>query len=107
MEPLHQVDGGLAPRDSYAGLRLLVTLTADDEERLTQALALRLERLAAGRLKQRSPEDLFTVDEAAAYLRCKKQRIYDLHWQGRLPAKREGRRLLFTRRALDAQLEDA
>ena len=46
------------------------------------------------------------VDEAAAYLRCARQRIYDLVSEGRLEPARDGRRLLFARDALDSYLRD-
>ena len=46
----------------------------------------------------------FTPDEAAAYLRCGRQRVYDLVHDGRLHPRRDGRRLLFHRDDLDAYL---
>jgi excisionase family DNA binding protein len=42
------------------------------------------------------------VGEAAEYLRCKPKRVYDLVSQSRLPAHRDGSRLLFTRSELDS-----
>lgn len=42
------------------------------------------------------------ADEAAAYLRCAKQRVYDLVSAGALERAGDGRRLLFHRDALDA-----
>lgn len=107
MESFHRANDGVGSRDVRSGLRLLVTLTAEDEERLAQTLSRRLEHLIVDRPRPSSSRQLLTVEEAAAYLRCKKQRIYDLRSQGRLLAKREGRRLLFTQRALDELLEDA
>lgn len=47
------------------------------------------------------------VAEAADYLRCKRQRIYDLCQQGRLKPARDGSRLLLRRSWLDAYLESA
>jgi excisionase family DNA binding protein len=44
------------------------------------------------------------VREAAEYLRCKPQRIYDLKSQGRLAAGGDGSRPLFRRSTLDAYL---
>jgi excisionase family DNA binding protein len=44
------------------------------------------------------------VDEAADYLRCSRQRVYDLVHAGRLVPRRDGRRLLFHRDDLDAYL---
>lgn len=47
----------------------------------------------------------FNVEEAAEYLRCKPQRIYDLRSQGRLVGGLDGTRVLFRRSTLDAYLE--
>ncbi len=46
------------------------------------------------------------VDEAAGYLRCKPQRIYDLVNAGQLRPSKDGRRSLFRREQLDEYLED-
>jgi excisionase family DNA binding protein len=48
---------------------------------------------------------LLTVDEAATYLRCSRQAVYDRVHQGAIEPLRDGRRLLFRRVALDAYLE--
>src|SRR4051812_20177195 len=47
------------------------------------------------------------VDEAAEYLRCSKQAIYDRVNQGALHPGRDGRRLLFRRERLDEYLESS
>jgi excisionase family DNA binding protein len=68
------------------------------------ALLERLADLIAARLPsacQSSSSPYLDVDEAAAYLRCDDRRIYDLRASGRLACVRDGRRLLFTREALD------
>lgn len=46
-----------------------------------------------------------TAAEAAEYLRCSRQRIYDLSSAGRLNPLKEGRRSLYMRDELDALLE--
>lgn len=46
------------------------------------------------------------ASETAEWLRCKPKRIYELASQGRLPAHREGSRLLFHRGELDEYLLD-
>ena len=46
-----------------------------------------------------------TVAEAAEYLRCKPQRIYDLRSSGRLPRHGDGSRVLIRRADLDAHLD--
>ena len=43
-----------------------------------------------------------TTAEAAEYLRCKPQRIYDLVSMRQLPVLKEGKRSLFRREHLDA-----
>ncbi len=45
------------------------------------------------------------VHEAAAYLRCKPQRVYDLVAAGDLTPAKDGRRSLFRCSQLDAYLE--
>lgn len=44
------------------------------------------------------------VTEAAAYLRCEPQRLYDLNSAGTLRALKDGKRLLYKRDQLDAYL---
>jgi excisionase family DNA binding protein len=46
-----------------------------------------------------------TVDQAADYLGCKRQRVYDLRSSGRLSRCGDGRRVLVDRRELDALVE--
>lgn len=67
---------------------------------LAERLAPRLRQ--AGTAAGRSP--WLTVDEAAEYLRCKRQRIYDLRSAGHLAAVYDGARPLYHRDALDAYL---
>lgn len=51
--------------------------------------------------------ELLTVEEAAAYLRCKPQRIYDLRTSRRLPSTSEGGRAIVRRGDLDRLVQDA
>ena len=44
------------------------------------------------------------VDEAADYLRCSRQRVYDLKSSGRIVSAQDGKRSLFHRDVLDAYL---
>ena len=69
---------------------------------LIERVAGRVAELLADRLPP-APADSpwLDVDGAAAYLRCKPKRIYDLVSQHRLPAHRDGNRLLFRREELD------
>jgi excisionase family DNA binding protein len=50
--------------------------------------------------------ELLTVPEAAAYLRCDRQRIYQLRSDGRLPRTSEGGRALVRRVDLDGLVVD-
>ena len=72
-------------------------------EELVEALAQRVADLLAERQPQAAPE-LLTVDEVAAFLRCRRQRVYDLVSQGRLPHLKDGARLLLRRSDLLAYL---
>jgi excisionase family DNA binding protein len=47
------------------------------------------------------PEPWIGVPEAAAHVACKRQRIYNLVNEGRIPHHRDGSRLLFRRSELD------
>jgi excisionase family DNA binding protein len=59
------------------------------------------------RLGAREPavEPWVGVDAAAAHLCCRRQRIYDLVAQRRIPHRKEGTRLLFKLSHLDAWIE--
>ncbi|HEV3002265.1 MAG TPA: helix-turn-helix domain-containing protein [Solirubrobacteraceae bacterium] len=61
-----------------------------------------VERLAA---RQPPAEPWVGVDAAAAHLCCRRQRIYDLVGQRRIPHRKEGARLLFKLSHLDAWIE--
>jgi excisionase family DNA binding protein len=54
---------------------------------------------------QPSTEPYLDVDQAATYLACNKDRIYDLKALGRLRYAQDGRRLLFRREWLDEALK--
>jgi excisionase family DNA binding protein len=57
----------------------------------------------------RDPEpesEYLTIPEAAELLRCKRQRIYDLLSQRRIPRVKDGTRTLLRRSDLDAYLAD-
>src|SRR5438105_2749573 len=72
---------------------------------LAERVAGRVADLLAGRLP--APADVspwLTPAEAADYLRCKPKRVYDLVSQRRLPAHRDGSRLLLRRDELDTYL---
>lgn len=77
-------------------------LTDDDLADLAQRLQPHLlnQRRAA------EEDDLMTTEEAAGYLRCDRQRIYDLRHSGALTPQRDGTRLLFRRRDVDRYLAE-
>lgn len=69
---------------------------------LIDAIAERVVNLLDEREHGRPASPWLDVEEAAAYLRASKQRIYDLVSAGELNPARDGRRLLFRREQLDA-----
>lgn len=79
---------------------LLAELDDQALDRLAELLAPRL----AHRLTPEAASPWLDVAEAAEYLRCKPQRVYDLVHAGTLKPQRDGRRLLFHRDALDGHL---
>lgn len=71
---------------------------------LIEAVAARVAEMLAER--QRPAEhEMLTVGEAAELLCCRRQRLYDLSSQGKLPCLRDGSRLLFRRSELVSYLE--
>src|SRR3954447_24223393 len=78
-------------------------ITLEVPAQLIAALAQQVaEQLGVSPLGDTSP--WLTVDEAAEYLRCSKQAVYDRVHQNALQPGRDGRRLLFHRDTLDAYL---
>jgi excisionase family DNA binding protein len=78
-------------------------MTNLDLSELVEAIAQRTAELLAAQ----APAGLagyLDVDDAASYLACSRQRIYDLVSAGRVVAHRDGRRLLFRPADLDAAL---
>jgi len=71
---------------------------------LVESIAERAVELLADRAGPTTAE-LLTVDEAAELLRCKRQRIYDLVSQRRLPCLKDGSRVLLRRTELLAYLD--
>ena len=76
-------------------------------EPLAQAIAERAAELALERLPApASLPEYLTVEEAADYMRCRRQRVYDLLSSRRLPRHKDGRRVLLRRSEIDAYLAD-
>jgi excisionase family DNA binding protein len=82
-------------------MTLSIELPPDFAEHIARHLADMVRPEPAGR-----GGPYLDVNEAARYLACDKDRIYDLKALGRLRHVRDGRRLLFKREWLDAALED-
>lgn len=82
-------------------IRVAVELSDDDVRRIAASTAAIL-RAEAGERHRESP--YMTVEEAAAYLRCRRQRIDDLLSQRRLTRVKDGNRTLISRAELEAYL---
>ena len=80
------------------GFLALGGLVVTDE--LLDAVADRV-LLRLGAKHQQQKQQWMNADEAAAHLRCNRQRLYNLVAEGRVPHEHEGKRLLFDRAALD------
>lgn len=52
-------------------------------------------------------DDVLTADEVAEILRVDRKTVYEFAGRGELPCRRLGRRILFSRRALMAWLDNA
>ncbi len=56
-------------------------------------------------MSQSTMPEVMTADEVAAFLRLDRKTIYGAAAAGKIPSRRVGRRLLFSRRALEAWLQ--
>jgi excisionase family DNA binding protein len=81
-----------------------VNFTFELPEDFVDRLARRVAELS-GEADRPSTEPYLDVEQAAMYLACNKDRIYDLKALGRLRYAQDGRRLLFRREWLDEALE--
>jgi len=80
-------------------MNVAIALSDEDVERVARrVVAVMGENTPAA-------DPLLTVEEAADYLRCSRQRLYDLVSAARLKPGRDGKRLLFRRSVLDRYLE--
>jgi excisionase family DNA binding protein len=82
-------------------IRVAVELSDEDVRRIADRTAALLR--AEGRRGLRESPYL-TIDEAAVYLRCRRQRIDDLLSQRRLSRIKDGARTLISRAELEAYL---
>lgn len=90
-------DGGT----EAGAIRVAVELSEEDVLRIADRTAALLR--AEGRSRERESPYL-TIDEAAVYLRCRRQRIDDLLSQRRLSRIKDGARTLISRAELEAYL---
>jgi excisionase family DNA binding protein len=67
------------------------------EIELTDELVEQIAALVAERIGERKEPGYMDVKQAAAFLACKPDRIYDLVSARRIPHERDGGRLLFDR----------
>src|SRR5579859_2416441 len=82
-----------------------VRLTVELPAEVIEAIAKRAAAIVLQQLDQPTAESPFmTVVEAAAYTRCKPQRIYDLLSSRRLTRHKDGARTLIQRTELEAYL---
>lgn len=91
----------MAQGDSLPSGALALAVPAE----LVDAIALRVVALLDGRTgRAEAPSPWLNTDEAAEYLRCSRQRVFDLVHAGALEPARDGRRLLFRSDDLDRYL---
>jgi excisionase family DNA binding protein len=96
----------LDPQASAAtGAGLALSVGPDFARIVAAAVADELERRGIGTTTSSpSPSPYLTVKEAAEYLRCRPQAIYDRIHEGALRPCRDGRRVLLRREDLDRYL---
>jgi excisionase family DNA binding protein len=76
-------------------------LTLELPQEFVEAVAERAAALVLERLEARTASPYLSVEEAAEYLRCSPQRIYDLRSSRRLTRGGDGSRALVLRSELD------
>jgi excisionase family DNA binding protein len=88
-------------------LRALLDELIHDETALDELAAALGPRLGRLRLVESRPDGWLNAEQAAEYLACSRDRLYDLVQIRKLEAQRDGRRLLFRRSDLDAYVAGA
>jgi excisionase family DNA binding protein len=84
-----------------------VWLAELDDERLDELAARLAPRLVGMLDRSDDGRPWLNAVDAAAYLACSRERLYDLVQLGKLTPRRDGRRLLFRRQELAGYLETA
>ena len=82
-------------------IRIAIALSDTDIERIAGRTA---ELLRADRSRRPDESPYLTIEEAAAYVRCRRQRVDDLLSQRRLSRIKDGSRTLIARAELEAYL---
>jgi excisionase family DNA binding protein len=82
---------------------LTIALELPDE--VLDEIAERVAERLAARFASPEPSPFLSIEEAAEYARCGRQRIYDLRSSGRLTRHSEGTRALVSRAELDALID--
>lgn len=77
---------------------------AELERLIAEAVATEVSRRLATDARDAARSPYLNVAEAAEYLRCSRQRIYDLLSARRLTRRKDGARVLVSRAELDAHL---
>jgi excisionase family DNA binding protein len=83
-------------------MRIEIEVSDDTIDAIATAIT---EKLRASPWRAQTESDDLTVAEAAEYLRCSKQRIYDMTSARRLPYYKFGRRVLLRRADIDGWLD--
>ena len=86
-------------------MSLSINLPDDVLEQLAQRVADILEERGAAGAGARTADRWLTVDQAAAYIGSRPQRVYDLRSSGRLTKHGDGARALVDKIELDNLLE--
>jgi excisionase family DNA binding protein len=76
-------------------------------EELVEQIALLVLEMLDGRAAAVEPASPYlTVEEAAGFLRCERQRVYDLLSSRRLTRHKDGRRTLISRAEVEAHVRN-
>ena len=82
----------------------MTRVTLDIPGEVIEQIAQRAAAILLAQHTEVAASPYLTIDEAARYLRCTRQRLYDLCSSGRLTRHKDGRRVLISRTELDAHL---
>jgi excisionase family DNA binding protein len=106
MERAHEVIGAVKPSNSnHEGIARKVEMP--EPHRIMMSVAhgvcyglLHAFQVGLGAPSTTAPFDVMTADEVAEFLRLDRKTVYDYAGRGEIPARRLGKRLLFSRDAI-------